>query len=162
MIDCFAGLGFVSFYLAGKMRLFDERGHVYKPLIALIPLLGAILVGISRIDNYRHHWEDVATGGGIGKLRYLPSLWNARLIAAFYCNYDDTGLLLAYFAYRLYFPSLTHSECEKPFPASPVAATISTVNGQNIAHQTTPSKSYPIDPTVLAEEGKQAHYLQHP
>ncbi|KAG8727394.1 hypothetical protein FRC12_022538, partial [Ceratobasidium sp. 428] len=49
----FAGLGFLSFYLAGKMHLFDERGHTGKAWIALTPLTGALLVAISRTMDYR-------------------------------------------------------------------------------------------------------------
>ncbi|KAI8051521.1 phosphatidic acid phosphatase type 2/haloperoxidase [Syncephalis plumigaleata] len=64
--DSFAGLGFLSFYIAGKLRIFDERGFVYKPLLALLPLLGAALVAISRVCDYRHHWEDVTLGGAAG------------------------------------------------------------------------------------------------
>ncbi|KAG8748038.1 hypothetical protein FRC10_009790 [Ceratobasidium sp. 414] len=44
----FAGLGFLSFYLAGKMHLFDKRGHTSKAWVSLIPLTGALLVAISQ------------------------------------------------------------------------------------------------------------------
>lgn len=49
----FAGLGFLSFYLAGKLHLFDERGHTGKAWIALAPLTGALLTAISRTMDYR-------------------------------------------------------------------------------------------------------------
>lgn len=62
----FAGLGFLSLYLSGKIQAFDRKGHVAKLCIVILPLLLASLVGISRIDNYRHHWEDVFVGGLIG------------------------------------------------------------------------------------------------
>ncbi|KAM3197922.1 hypothetical protein ACQJBY_073176 [Aegilops geniculata] len=62
----FAGLGFLSLYLSGKIKAFDRKGHVAKLCIVILPLLLASLVGISRIDNYRHHWEDVFVGGLIG------------------------------------------------------------------------------------------------
>jgi membrane-associated phospholipid phosphatase len=72
LLDSFAGLGFLSFYIAGKLRIFDERGFVYKPLLALLPLLGATLVAISRVYNYRHHWEDVTIGSAAGKFNGAP------------------------------------------------------------------------------------------
>ncbi|XXG65460.1 hypothetical protein AAC387_Pa05g3155 [Persea americana] len=62
----FAGLGFLSLYLAGKIKVFDRRGHVAKLCLILLPLLVAALVGISRVDDYWHHWQDVFTGGLIG------------------------------------------------------------------------------------------------
>ncbi|TVU22015.1 hypothetical protein EJB05_31691 [Eragrostis curvula] len=62
----FAGLGFLSLYLAGKIKVFDRQGHVAKLCIVILPLLIASLVGVSRIDDYRHHWEDVFVGGLIG------------------------------------------------------------------------------------------------
>jgi hypothetical protein len=37
-IVSFAGLGFLSLYLAGKMRLFDQRGHTYKGFIFAAPV----------------------------------------------------------------------------------------------------------------------------
>uniref|UniRef100_A0A0E0BWV7 Phosphatidic acid phosphatase type 2/haloperoxidase domain-containing protein n=1 Tax=Oryza meridionalis TaxID=40149 RepID=A0A0E0BWV7_9ORYZ len=62
----FAGLGFLSLYLSGKIKVFDCQGHVAKLCIMILPLLIASLVGISRIDDYRHHWEDVFAGSLLG------------------------------------------------------------------------------------------------
>ncbi|XP_027073235.1 lipid phosphate phosphatase 2 isoform X2 [Coffea arabica] len=62
----FAGLGFLSLYLSGKIQAFDRRGHVAKLCIVFLPLLVASLVAISRVDDYRHHWQDVFAGGLIG------------------------------------------------------------------------------------------------
>eukprot|EP00268_Persea_americana_P005531 TRINITY_DN1186_c0_g1_i2.p1 TRINITY_DN1186_c0_g1~~TRINITY_DN1186_c0_g1_i2.p1 ORF type:complete len:320 (-),score=34.92 TRINITY_DN1186_c0_g1_i2:992-1951(-) len=62
----FAGLGFLSLYLAGKIKAFDRRGHVAKLCIIFLPLLVAALVGVSRVDDYWHHWQDVFAGGLIG------------------------------------------------------------------------------------------------
>ncbi|KAI9591996.1 phosphatidic acid phosphatase type 2/haloperoxidase [Syncephalis fuscata] len=86
----FAGLGFLSLYMAGKLHIFDERGFVFKPLICVIPLIGAALIGISRICDYRHHWQDVLVGGIV-------------------------GFGMAYFAYRQYYPSLASHNCHRPF-----------------------------------------------
>lgn len=62
----FAGLGFLSLYLSGKIKSFDRTGHVAKLCIVFLPLLIASLVGISRVDDYWHHWEDVFAGGLLG------------------------------------------------------------------------------------------------
>ncbi|KAI7905873.1 phosphatidic acid phosphatase type 2/haloperoxidase [Cokeromyces recurvatus] len=87
----FAGLGYLSFYLAGKMHLFDEGGHTYKTFIFCFPFLGALLIAITRLHDYRHHWQDVFIGGII-------------------------GTLFAYFGYRQYYPSLASIISHKPFP----------------------------------------------
>ncbi|KAG8931424.1 hypothetical protein FRC02_002758 [Tulasnella sp. 418] len=86
----FSGLGFLTFYLSGKMHLFDRRGHALKSWISLTPLVGATLIGISRTMDYRHHWQDVLIGGLL-------------------------GLTLAYFCYRQYYPSLEHPLCHRPY-----------------------------------------------
>ncbi|GJM97985.1 hypothetical protein PR202_ga14956 [Eleusine coracana subsp. coracana] len=62
----FAGLGFLSWYLAGKIMAFDRRGHVAKLCIIALPLLLAAMVAVSRVDDYWHHWQDVFTAGAMG------------------------------------------------------------------------------------------------
>ncbi|KAG4984513.1 hypothetical protein AAZX31_10G256100 [Glycine max] len=62
----FAGLGFLSLYLSGKIKAFDRKGHVAKLCIVFLPLLVACLVAISRVDDYWHHWQDVFAGGILG------------------------------------------------------------------------------------------------
>ena len=71
----FAGLGFLSLYLSGKIEAFDRQGHVAKLCIVILPLLLASLVGISKVDDYRHHWEDVFVGGLIGLYLISPFLF---------------------------------------------------------------------------------------
>ncbi|KAK4260775.1 hypothetical protein QN277_003848 [Acacia crassicarpa] len=75
----FAGLGFLSLYLSGKIKAFDRRGHVARLCIVVLPLLVASLVGVSRVDDYWHHWQDVFAGGLL-------------------------GLVVATFCYRQFFP----------------------------------------------------------
>ncbi|KAF9971740.1 hypothetical protein BGZ73_005229 [Actinomortierella ambigua] len=86
----FGGLGFFSLYLAGKLHLFDERGHIYKSFVVLTPLVGAALIACSRVADYRHHWHDVTIGSLL-------------------------GMVCAIFSYRQYFPSLTSHRCDAPF-----------------------------------------------
>ncbi|KAI0036772.1 phosphatidic acid phosphatase type 2/haloperoxidase, partial [Vararia minispora EC-137] len=88
----FAGLAFLSFYLAGKLRLFQRpvRGHALKAWICVAPLCGAALVAITRTMDYRHHWQDVFVGGAL-------------------------GFVVAYFSYRLYYPPLTAKFSHRPY-----------------------------------------------
>ncbi|KAL1933012.1 hypothetical protein VTP01DRAFT_8690 [Rhizomucor pusillus] len=86
----FCGLGYLAIYMAGKLHLFDERGHTYKSFVSIIPLLGATLIAISRIEDYRHHWSDCFVGAIL-------------------------GFSIAYFAYRQYFPPLVHEESHNAF-----------------------------------------------
>ena len=81
----FAGLGYLSLFLAGKLHLMDNRGEVWKTVIVLVPLLAAALVAVSRIMDARHHPFDVITGAAL-------------------------GLLTASIAYRQYFPPLSRPE----------------------------------------------------
>ncbi|MBA0787276.1 hypothetical protein Gotri_027135 [Gossypium trilobum] len=62
----FAGLCFLSLYLSGKLRAFNRGGNVSKLCIVIFPVLAAVLVGISRVDDYWHHWTDVFAGALIG------------------------------------------------------------------------------------------------
>ncbi|RCH95638.1 hypothetical protein CU098_000221, partial [Rhizopus stolonifer] len=80
----FAGLGFLALYLAGKMKMFDNHGYTYKGFMFAFPVIGAILVAISRTEDYRHHWQDVTIGAIL-------------------------GTICAFFAYRQYYPSLSQN-----------------------------------------------------
>ncbi|GJN38815.1 hypothetical protein PR202_gb27891 [Eleusine coracana subsp. coracana] len=76
----FAGLGFLSWYLAGKIMAFDRRGHVAKLCIVALPLLLAAMVAVSRVDDYWHHWQDVFNAGAIG---VFPPVY--RLVVSSFC-----------------------------------------------------------------------------
>ncbi|EQL31680.1 hypothetical protein, variant [Blastomyces dermatitidis ATCC 26199] len=80
----FAGLFYLSLYLAGKFHLMDSRGEVWKTFLALFPTLGAGLIAATRIMDARHHPFDVLFGSFL-------------------------GIVCAYVAYRQYFPPLSES-----------------------------------------------------
>ncbi|KAJ7470621.1 PAP2-domain-containing protein [Mycena latifolia] len=86
----FAGLGFLAFYLAGKLHLFDHRGYVAKAWVSLVPFAGAALVAISRTMDNRHHWQDVLVGSVL-------------------------GTVVSYFSYRQYYPSLASEVSHRPY-----------------------------------------------
>nr|XP_018441777.1 PREDICTED: lipid phosphate phosphatase 1-like isoform X2 [Raphanus sativus] len=86
----FAGLGFLSLYLSSKVKAFNREGHVAKLCIVFAPLLAACLVGISRVDDYWHHWQDVFAGALI-------------------------GLFVAAFCYRQFYPNPYHEEGWGPY-----------------------------------------------
>lgn len=86
----FAGLGFLALYLSGKIKCFDRRGHVAKLCIIFLPILAACLVGVSRVDDYWHHWQDVFAGGIL-------------------------GLVVATFCYLQFFPAPYHNEGWGPY-----------------------------------------------
>ncbi|WWD08361.1 hypothetical protein V865_006473 [Kwoniella europaea PYCC6329] len=85
----FAGLGFLTLYLAGKMHLGDVRGHRTRAWFALSPLLGGTMVAISRTEDNRHHWQDVLVGSLL-------------------------GLAMAWVSYRTYYPRMSHKQCHLP------------------------------------------------
>ncbi|KAJ2314997.1 hypothetical protein H4S02_001040 [Coemansia sp. RSA 2611] len=82
----FAGLTFLSLWLAGHQHIGDRRGRTYKSFVCLVPLVAAMLVGVSRTKDYRHHWQDVLGGailgflmGWFGYLQYYPSPWTRHV-----------------------------------------------------------------------------------
>lgn len=86
----FAGLGFLGFYLAGKLHLFDQKGHAGKTWLCLTPFAAAALVAISRAMDYRHHWHDILIGSLV-------------------------GTILSYFSYRQYYPNLASPYSHRPY-----------------------------------------------
>jgi hypothetical protein len=69
----FGGLGFLSWYLAGKIRAFDRGGHVAKLCVVILPLLLAAMVAVSRVSDYWHHWQDVFAGSILGRFTHRLS-----------------------------------------------------------------------------------------
>uniref|UniRef100_A0A1D1XEG1 Lipid phosphate phosphatase 2 n=1 Tax=Anthurium amnicola TaxID=1678845 RepID=A0A1D1XEG1_9ARAE len=88
--NSFAGMGFLSLYLAGKLHVFDRKGYTYKGFVVGAPLVVATLIAVSRTEDYRHHWQDVLAGGLV-------------------------GFFLSYFAYKQYYPSLHSPVSDKPY-----------------------------------------------
>lgn len=85
----FGGLGYAGFFLAGQLGVFDGEGHVYKLIVCMVPFLLAGFVGLTRIIDYRHHWQDVFAGAII-------------------------GTVAAYLSYRMYFPPIMDQQSEAP------------------------------------------------
>jgi len=77
----FAGLGYLSIYLSGKLHILDNRGETWKTFLVLIPMLSASMVAVSRIMDARHHPFDVISSSIL-------------------------GMFLAWVSYRQYFPPL--------------------------------------------------------
>ncbi|CAL8469516.1 g9057 [Coccomyxa elongata] len=84
-----SGLGYLTFWLGGKLRIYDGTGHSWRVPASLIPLGGAVWIGITRLQDYWHHWEDVTAG-------FL------------------LGLGLAYAFYRLSYPSISSLKAGEP------------------------------------------------
>lgn len=76
--------------------------HVLRPgtdlgrfLLSLVPLMGAALIAMSRLADYRHDVYDVSCGTLL-------------------------GLIVAYFTYRRYYPPLRSVRCDVPYSRSDV------------------------------------------
>ena len=79
----FAGLSMLTFYILGKLQIIDrgQRALLAEWMLAFLPVVGALMVALSRVSDYRHHWQDVTVGSLL-------------------------GLGLSYWAYNLYFEPL--------------------------------------------------------
>ncbi|CUS13019.1 unnamed protein product [Tuber aestivum] len=86
-----SGLGFLSLFLFGQTRALRPGSDMCRIVISALPSLGALLITLSRTEDYRHDIYDVSTGTLI-------------------------GASVTYWSYRRYFPPLTSSSCNSPLP----------------------------------------------
>lgn len=104
-----AGLGFFGLYLAGKLHLFDQRGHTIKAWIAVVPFFGAALIAVTRVMDYRHHPTESVTRSSFVALADF-ALVTFSIIAG-----SLLGMIIAHFSYRLYYPSLADTLAHRPY-----------------------------------------------
>ncbi|KAJ3579394.1 hypothetical protein NPX13_g1173 [Xylaria arbuscula] len=87
----FSGLGYLSFFLAGQLRIFRDKKALGRSLVCLVPLVGAAMIAISRCQDYRHDVYDVCVGSLL-------------------------GITVALWSYRRYWPRLSSHDCHEPYP----------------------------------------------
>jgi diacylglycerol diphosphate phosphatase/phosphatidate phosphatase len=80
----FAGLFYLSLYLAAKLHVLDAKGEVWRTFIVMVPTLGAALITGTRIMDARHHPFDVISGALL-------------------------GILVSWASYRQYFPPVSET-----------------------------------------------------
>jgi diacylglycerol diphosphate phosphatase/phosphatidate phosphatase len=90
----FSGLGFLSLFLTGQLHVLRGGFHTdfFRAIICLFPLVVAMFVAISRLEDYRHAPEDVLVGSAL-------------------------GFVVTWATYRRFFPSLFNRGCSVPFPS---------------------------------------------
>lgn len=109
-----SGLGYLSLFLFGQLKALRPGSDMTKFVIAALPALGALLITISRTEDYRHDVYDVSTGSLIG------------MAVTYYCYVStpyflfrplNSGLMLISIicSQRRYFPPLTIQTCDEPF-----------------------------------------------
>jgi len=86
----FCVMSYLSLYIAGQIHLLDKKVYIWKYFVVSIPYFIAVFVAVSRVFDYRHHWQDVTIGGII-------------------------GLVFGVMTYYYYYPSLRESSCDKPY-----------------------------------------------
>ncbi|KAM9981245.1 hypothetical protein ACTFIY_003559 [Dictyostelium cf. discoideum] len=61
-----ASFGFLALFIHAKFKIFDNRGHIFLYVIVSGCIIGAGLIGISRVADYRHTFLNVLAGWSIG------------------------------------------------------------------------------------------------
>lgn len=86
----FSIMSYLALYIAAQIHLLDKKCYVWKFVVVAIPYIFSIIVAMSRVFDYRHHWEDVVFGGLL-------------------------GLIISTITYFYYYPSLSDPNCDIPY-----------------------------------------------
>ncbi|XP_072335444.1 phospholipid phosphatase 4 isoform X3 [Scyliorhinus torazame] len=135
----FSGLGFTTFYLAGKLHCFTDigQGKSWRLCAAILPLYCAVMIALSRTCDYKHHWQvqinwpfvalvlvtllcTICISATTEEFQSCITLEGNCQSCQSWLNVQDAmvgafiGIIFAYLAYRQHYPSLNHTECHKP------------------------------------------------
>ncbi|RMZ87045.1 hypothetical protein DV736_g5726, partial [Chaetothyriales sp. CBS 134916] len=88
----FAGFGYFALFLSGQLHTFRPRPDLARVLVSFAPLVGAMLVAMSRMADYRHDKYDVTVGSLI-------------------------GIGFAFFSYKRYYKPLRSAQCHEVWPS---------------------------------------------
>lgn len=113
----FASLGFISIYLAGKLGVFNAkgRGQSVRLLAALLPLIAALAIALSRTCDYHHHWQGAHRTYILLFIKFITpfkKIFNF-LSSDVLCG-SILGLFITYTCYRQYYPPLDSEQADLP------------------------------------------------
>lgn len=66
--ESFSGLGYLYLWLSGQLITSHPQTGLWRKIVAFLPVLGAMLIALSRTQDYRHHFVDVILGSVIGSV----------------------------------------------------------------------------------------------
>ena len=134
----FSGLGYLSLFLAGQMHVFRPQIDLTSILIFLAPLVGAALVAMSRMADYRHDVYDVTCGSLL-------------------------GMVVAFTTYRRYYRPLIHQNCDTPYPnrADYAVAISATARPRDLEQQLEPEE-FELSASDPEEDESRSYLLTKP
>lgn len=133
----FSGLGYLSLFLAGQMHSFRPRADLARVLLSLAPLVGATLVAMSRVADYRHDIYDVTSGSLL-------------------------GIIIAYTTYRRYYRPLAHPKCDIPYPVEVEHATSKRAKARAIdLEQQEAAEEFELSVSDASDDESRSYLLTH-
>lgn len=82
----FAGLNFLALFLTQELDL-RSKPLAPKYFLIIMPIILALVIAISRVDDYWHRWQDITVGAIVG-------ITTSSISFISHCKYDTTILRL--------------------------------------------------------------------